>query len=656
MVMTPTRKEIPVRDVRAELSLLRDLRCEFTDVSLKLPEAMPEERYYEIVNALLRMGRSHQFWIGDALREGERRFGQHYTKRLDCTGYEAPTLRNFVRVARKVESSRRRDDLSFGHHDAVAAQEPEDQTRWLQRAVQNGWSVMQLRDAITRQEEAQQEALSAPVAGFFDAPDLSNDSGNARNESRNEPTATLGDIDTLVDLRTGKPVSEEEADEHDNTQVTDTDQLAFHSLYHSYSPELREGGIIKRPVLVDGRLYVAIRYHTQSSQRKDGSLQVSGKIFCVQVTSLDWWIDSNQSPSPLASRAWEAECETGQRSEDDMRGLQVIASETPPPRSPYYVCTGENVTFRYEPVLQKSAKTAKTSHPVAESDNNATAAPVVEQDGGSTPPTHGRRATDSIPEGKWEQGVTDTVADYEATMDALADELCESCPYCGRTDCDDQCDGAQAAAQKQLLTLTDETPMLIAEVLLAFRHRMVRAVGMQAVERLLPPDQADEDPDESEVGEFWATFLHRLMQAYYDERELANMLQCKINAGVLLEGDDVKLLKKICEKEPGKVKPTPRDYLHRQIAARAIGAGVHPDCPSPSVPDKPAAPPARPAEATSAFTPGDRVWVKNQFDERERAATVQSASHGSAYVCYDDKSGGWCNEERLRRMDESEHA
>lgn len=60
------------------------------------------------------------------------------------------TLWNIASVARRVESSRRREDLSFSHHAEVAAFEPDEQEAWLADAVRHNWSVRELRDEIQR--------------------------------------------------------------------------------------------------------------------------------------------------------------------------------------------------------------------------------------------------------------------------------------------------------------------------------------------------------------------------------------------------------------------------------------------------------------------------------------------------------------------------
>ena len=75
------------------------------------------------------------FWIGDWINFGERKYGEKYSQALDESQYDYQTLRNDAWIARRVELSRRRDNLSFSHHADVAELEPEDQEILLQKAV-----------------------------------------------------------------------------------------------------------------------------------------------------------------------------------------------------------------------------------------------------------------------------------------------------------------------------------------------------------------------------------------------------------------------------------------------------------------------------------------------------------------------------------------
>ena len=107
------------------------------------------EQWADAGRDLLRMGRAVNWWLGDWILYGERRYGEMYADAIDLTGLEYGTLANIVRVARHVESSRRREQLSWSHHVEVAALSPAEQDEWLRRADQDGLTVARLRARLS---------------------------------------------------------------------------------------------------------------------------------------------------------------------------------------------------------------------------------------------------------------------------------------------------------------------------------------------------------------------------------------------------------------------------------------------------------------------------------------------------------------------------
>ena len=107
-----------------------------------------------------RMGRGIGWWIGDWLRFGNAAYGERYAPAARATGYDRQSLMNMVYVASSIEPSRRREKLSFSHHAEIAALEPADQDRWLERAEHDRLSVRCLREAI-RGETPRSEGRAA---------------------------------------------------------------------------------------------------------------------------------------------------------------------------------------------------------------------------------------------------------------------------------------------------------------------------------------------------------------------------------------------------------------------------------------------------------------------------------------------------------------
>jgi hypothetical protein len=109
------------------------------------------------------MGRSVGWWIGDWLRYGNVTYGERYVRAARVTGYDVQTLMNMVYVASHIESSRRRENLSWSHHAEVAALPPAAQDRWLVHAETERLSVRCLREEI-RRERRVLEQIEDPSA------------------------------------------------------------------------------------------------------------------------------------------------------------------------------------------------------------------------------------------------------------------------------------------------------------------------------------------------------------------------------------------------------------------------------------------------------------------------------------------------------------
>lgn len=91
------------------------------------------------------IGRCSQWWIGDWIRYGASRWGERYAEAARVTGYDVASLRNMAWVASQFDSSLRSDKLTWSHHVLLAPLEPEEQRRWLDRALVERLSVADLR-------------------------------------------------------------------------------------------------------------------------------------------------------------------------------------------------------------------------------------------------------------------------------------------------------------------------------------------------------------------------------------------------------------------------------------------------------------------------------------------------------------------------------
>lgn len=94
------------------------------------------------------MARCGQWWLGDWIRYGNAKFGERYTRVARITGYDVQTLMNMVYVASKFEIPRRRENLSWSHHEALASLDSVQQDYWLDHASHERLSVADLRSEL----------------------------------------------------------------------------------------------------------------------------------------------------------------------------------------------------------------------------------------------------------------------------------------------------------------------------------------------------------------------------------------------------------------------------------------------------------------------------------------------------------------------------
>jgi hypothetical protein len=94
------------------------------------------------------ISRSCQWWLGDMLNLGHSTFGEKYTQAINDLKLDPGYLRNVSYVCGRVQLSLRSDKLTFSHHTLVAPLESPEQKKWIILAVNNGWTVAELRQAM----------------------------------------------------------------------------------------------------------------------------------------------------------------------------------------------------------------------------------------------------------------------------------------------------------------------------------------------------------------------------------------------------------------------------------------------------------------------------------------------------------------------------
>ena len=136
-----------------------------TPLGIQFDDEISYEEWSQMGAELGRAGMSIGFVIGDWINYGESRWREKYDDALKITRLSRQTLKNYAYISRKVESSRRRDDLDFSIYETVAKlKNPDEQAFWLQVAAQHDLTVRRLRKSINfgrlaTEEETQGDPL-----------------------------------------------------------------------------------------------------------------------------------------------------------------------------------------------------------------------------------------------------------------------------------------------------------------------------------------------------------------------------------------------------------------------------------------------------------------------------------------------------------------
>lgn len=120
-----------------------------TSIALLIPEEFTMAEWKKAGTTIGALAKGAQWWVADWLNFGEARFGEKYAQYIDELGLAQGTLSNYQSVAGKMPASRRREELSFGHHEAVLSiEDPDLQDELLTEAIKEKWTREQLRQAI----------------------------------------------------------------------------------------------------------------------------------------------------------------------------------------------------------------------------------------------------------------------------------------------------------------------------------------------------------------------------------------------------------------------------------------------------------------------------------------------------------------------------
>jgi N6-adenosine-specific RNA methylase IME4 len=158
------------------------------------------------------------WWLGDWWRFGDQRYGERASQALDPDmPYTFQTLADAGWVAGRIETSDRSEVLSWTHHRAVAALEPNARRALMAEAVENGYSVRDLQQAVRLHRTAERigkaagEAADLAAIGtyqvlYVDPPWRYEHAEPTRAIENNYPTMSLDEIKALEPPAAGDAV------------------------------------------------------------------------------------------------------------------------------------------------------------------------------------------------------------------------------------------------------------------------------------------------------------------------------------------------------------------------------------------------------------------------------------------------------------------
>lgn len=129
-------------------------------VSWQAPKHMTYAQWAEIGSKFQYISGSLNWWLGDWINEGEKRYGETYTQAIEVTGHKTEHLKQCAGVARAVKKCTRVHDLSWTHHRHVAHLDEIAQQQLLHFAAEHDLSSREILEAV-RQYEANIGQLSS---------------------------------------------------------------------------------------------------------------------------------------------------------------------------------------------------------------------------------------------------------------------------------------------------------------------------------------------------------------------------------------------------------------------------------------------------------------------------------------------------------------
>lgn len=132
-------------------------------VSWRAPQAMTYEQWADVGRKFQYVSGAVNWWLGDWLNEGEKRYGETYTQAIEITGHKLEQLKLCKYVAFNVQKLNRLNDLTWTHHYRVAHLDEPAQKALLTYAAEKELSSRELLEAVRDYERNLQGEAAPPI-------------------------------------------------------------------------------------------------------------------------------------------------------------------------------------------------------------------------------------------------------------------------------------------------------------------------------------------------------------------------------------------------------------------------------------------------------------------------------------------------------------
>jgi hypothetical protein len=144
-------------------------KCEFSHTGLTIQEGLTFNEWLHLGNKLGSVEKSVGWWVGDWINYGvahDKEWEGKTKKALSAkllTHLDSHSQATYASLCASVIKSNRLDSLSLRHHMLVQSYTPTQQRKWLKAAVDNEWSVADMRAAMRAHEGDETEEPGKPL-------------------------------------------------------------------------------------------------------------------------------------------------------------------------------------------------------------------------------------------------------------------------------------------------------------------------------------------------------------------------------------------------------------------------------------------------------------------------------------------------------------